>query len=174
MSPGRGDDPSDKPSERTIVLESSASWALATRGRMIVTVWRSEVTLDRVNAVDRAILALIPRCGGWGYGSITVIEPGISMTMRDDARKASTELQQRHANHMKCSGYLVEGAGFLTATVRTMMAGMHLLTRSSHPIRVFGTLSDLAAWVAPHVELDQAEVARVVYEVREAGLDTRP
>jgi hypothetical protein len=154
----------------TKIVEASDGWALATRGRLVITVWRNEVTLDRVTSVDRTIRALLPRCAGAGYGSITVIEPGISMRMNDDARTASTDLQKRYAAQMKCSGYLVEGTGFLTAAVRTMTAGMHLLTRSPYPIKTFATMPDLASWVGPHVDLDHTEVARVVYAVREAGL----
>jgi hypothetical protein len=154
----------------THIVEASDGWALATRGRLVVTVWRNDVTFERVRSVDRVIRALLPRCGEAGYGSITVIEPGISMRMNDDARAASTDLQKRYARQMKCSGYLVEGTGFVTATVRTMTAGMHLLTRSPYPIRVFAMLPDVAAWVAPHVALDESAVVRAVFEVRGAGL----
>lgn len=158
----------------TRIIEADAGWALATRGRLVVTVWRNDVTRGRVDAVDRTIRALLPQCGDAGYGSITVVEPGISMRMSEDARTASTALQKRHATAMKCSAYLVEGTGFLPAAVRTLTAGMHLLTRSPYPIRVFATLGELAPWVGPHVDLDQAEVTRVVNEIRTTGAPREP
>jgi hypothetical protein len=153
------------------VVEANDAWALATRGRLVITVWRRDVTLSRVNAVDTTIRGLVPRCGKLGYGSITVLEPQVSLRMPDDARDASTQLQRRWDDHMRCSGYLVEGSGFLPAAVRTMTAGMALFTRSKATIRVFGDAPSLAEWISPHVGLDTREITRTLLEVRGAGMD---
>jgi hypothetical protein len=153
------------------IVEANESWALAIRGRLVITVWRRDVTLARVNAVDTTLRGLVPRCGRTGYGAITVLEPEISLRMPEDARAASTKLQQRWDEHMRCSGYLVEGTGFLPAAVRTMTAGMALFTRSKAPIRVFGDGPALAEWIAPHVGLEALEVARTLMDVRGAGFD---
>lgn len=155
------------------IVEANEGWALATRGRLVVTVWRIDVTLARVHAVDTTIRGLVPRCGKLGYGAITVLEPQVSLRMPDEARTASTELQRRWDEQMKCSGYLVEGSGFLPAAVRTMTAGMALFTRSSAPIKVFGDAPTLADWIAPHVGLDAREIVRTLMDVRGAGLDRR-
>lgn len=153
------------------VVEADDGWALAMRGRLVVTVWRTAVTLARVNAVDTAIRGLVPRCGKSGYGAITVLEPGVSLRMPDEARDASTKLQRRWDEHMRCSGYLVEGSGFLPAAVRTMTAGMALFTKSKAPIRVFGDGPTISEWVGPYVGLDAREVIRTLMEVRGAGMD---
>jgi hypothetical protein len=153
------------------IVEANDAWALATRGRMIITVWRTGVTLARVNAVDTTIRGLVPRCGKSGYGAITVLEPGISLRMPDEARDASTQLQRRWDDHMKCSGYLVEGSGFLPAAVRTMTAGMSLFTRSKAVIKVFPDAPTISEWIGPYVGLDAREVNRTLMDVRGAGLD---
>ncbi len=153
------------------IIEANDGWALATRGRMIVTVWRRDVTLARVNAVDTTIRSLVPRCGKSGYGAVTVLEQNVSLGMPDDARNASTQLQRRWDDHMRCSGYLVEGRGFLTAAVRTMTAGMALFTKSKAPIKVFSDGPTLAEWIAPHVGQDPRDVARTLMEIRNAGID---
>lgn len=155
------------------VIEANEGWALATRGRLVVTVWCQEVTLARVNAVDRTIRALVPRCGKSGYGSITVLERQVSLRVPEDAREASTQLQRRWDEHMRCSGYLVEGTGFLPAAVRTMTAGMALFTRSKAAIRVFGDAPALAQWISPQVGLDAREVVRTLMDVRGTGSDGR-
>lgn len=153
------------------VIEADEAWALATRGRLLVTVWRTHVTLARVNAVDTTIRGLVPRCGKSGYGSITVLEPQVSLRLPDDARDASTQLQRRWDDHMRCSAYLVEGAGFMGAAVRTMTAGMALFTKSKAQIKVFQDGQVLAEWVSPHVGLPAREIARTLMEVRGAGID---
>lgn len=153
------------------IIEANDSWALATRGRMIVTVWRRDVTVARINAVDTTIRGLVPRCGKAGYGAITVLEQNVSLGMQDDARDASTQLQRRWDDYMRCSGYLVEGRGFLTAAVRTMTAGMALFTRSKAQIKVFSDSPTLAEWISPHVGLDSRDVTRTIMEIRGAGID---
>lgn len=156
------------------VIEANDDWVLGARGRLVVSVWRTGVTLDRVNKIDATIRALVPRCGKAGYGSVTVLEPSVSLRMPDDARDASTQLQRRWDEHMRCSGYLVEGSGFLPAAVRTMTAGMALFTKSNAPIKVFPDALSLSEFVAPHVALDAREVARTLHELRSAGYDRRP
>lgn len=156
--------------EPTILVEASAGWALATRGRLVLSVWRDQVTLERIDAVDRAIVALLPHCGGLGYGSITVIEPSLENRMNAEARAASTELQRRHSGQMKCSAYLVEGTSFLRATVRTVLSNMRRITRSPFPIRAFATLPEVVTWVAPSVGLEPHHVTEAVDDARRAGL----
>lgn len=134
----------------------------------MVTVWRTEITTSRVAAIDRSIGIVLPSCAGLGYGSITVIEPTVSMRMPDEARDASTALQRKYADEMKCSAYLVEGTGFLPAAVRTMTAGMALVTRAKYAIKVFSDAPSCASWVAPSVGLTFREVEQTIEEARSA------
>lgn len=149
------------------VREAGAEWVLATRGRLLVTVWRADVTLARIAAVDRVIDELTT--GGTPYASITVVERSISMRMTEEAREASHALQKRWATLMRCSAYLVEGEGFLPAAVRTMTAGMALVTRSPYPVRVFRDIVATSQWVAPHAELDVMAVEQAITRARLAG-----
>jgi hypothetical protein len=155
-------------------IEANRAWALATVGRLIITVWRIDVTLARVNLVDTAIRGLVPRCGKAGYSSITVLEPGVSMRLPDDARDASTQLQRRWDDHMRCSGYLVEGSGFLPAAVRTMTSGLALFTRSKAKIRVFSEAGVLADWISPSIGTAPRDVVRALFDIRGAGIDRTP
>lgn len=146
------------------VRDSSGDWALVTRGRLLITVWRSDVTPARIATVDRAIRDLT--LGAGHYASITVVERSISMRMSEEARDASTSLQRKWGEAMRCSAYLVEGDGFLPAAVRTMTAGMALVTRSPYPVRVFRDLPSCAEWVAPHADLDVIAVEQAVDRAR--------
>ena len=156
------------------VVEANDAWALAVRSRLVVTVWRTNVTLARVNLVDTAIRRLVPRCGKAGYSAITVLEQRVSLRMPDDARDASTQLQRRWDDHMRCSGYLVEGTGFLPAAVRTMTSGMALFTRSKAKIKVFSDGELLAEWIGPSVGMTSREVVRTLFDVRGTGIGDSP
>jgi hypothetical protein len=151
--------------EGFIVHDASTEWALATSGRLLVNVWRGAVTTERVALVDRAIRQLLNTYET--YGSITLVEPTLSMaSMSDQARADATALQARWAQRMVCSAYLVVGEGFLPATVRTLTAGMQLVTRSPHPIRTFGDPVVAAEWVAPFVGMDADSVLRTLTRTR--------
>lgn len=150
------------------VTEASDDWAVGASGRVLVTVWRSKVTASRVASVDRTIAEIVRGSGGRGYAAISVIEPGITLTMEDDARKVSTDMQTRWASHLEASAYLVEGTSFAVAAVRTLTAGMQLLTRTKYPVKVFAAPRPLAEWVGPFVELAPADVERVLAEARAA------
>jgi hypothetical protein len=151
------------------IAAAREEYAIATRRRLFVTVWREAVTVAAVRAVDLAISQLVREIGATeSYGSVTVVERTMPLLMPDDAREASTALQRRWSTRMCCSGYLVEGTGFLPATVRTLTSGMHLVTRSSYPVKVFADPGLLASWLAPHVALTPADVQQTIAEARNA------
>ncbi len=154
---------------RTEIIANDDAWALAVSGRLVMTVWRKDVTLARVQLVDRTIAKLVPTLGDAKYCSITLLEPGVSMSLPDDARAASTALQKRWGPHAACSAYLVFGEGFLAASVRTLTAGMALVTRSPHPIKVFSDTLVCASWVATFSDLAPSEVGVALNQARGAA-----
>lgn len=151
---------------RTEIIADDDAWALAVSGRLVMTVWRKDVTLARVQLVDRTIAKHVPTLGGAKYCSITLLEPGVSMGLPDDARAASTALQKRWGPHAACSAYVVFGEGFLAASVRTLTAGMALVTRSPHPIKVFSDSQVCASWVAAFADLSPGEVVVALNQAR--------
>jgi hypothetical protein len=151
---------------RTDIIANDSAWALAVSGRLVMTVWRTDVTLARVQLVDRTIAKLVPTLGGEKYCSITLLEPTVSMRLPDDARASSTELQKRWGPHACCSAYLVFGEGFLAVSVRTLTAGMSLMTRSPHPIKVFSDTPSCASWVASFAERPASDIVLAMSQAR--------
>lgn len=150
------------------IVEADTDWALAVRGRLLVTVWRTLATAARVGRVDAAIRAIVETGREPGYASITVVEPTISLLLDEEARRASTTLQTRWAERMKCSAYLVDGTGFLMATVRTVTSGMALVTRAPYPTKVFADVGSTVAWVSPFAGLGAPEVGGAIAAARAA------
>ncbi len=71
---------------------------------------------------------------------------------------------------MRGHAYLVEGDGFLPATVRTLTAGQHLMTRSTHPLKVFKDPLLMGGWVAEKGTLSADVVLRTVAALRPAAV----
>ena len=99
---------------------------------------------------------------------MTVIEPTMSMMISEEARAASTSLQKKHSGQMRASAYLVEGTGFMAVSVRTMTAGMSLMTRSPYPIRTFSDVGPLSTWVGSTLKVEPIEVEDTIEAVRTA------
>lgn len=150
------------------VYASNGDWSLVGSDNLLVSVWRSEVQLAGIEATDRAIVSILGDSGEESYGSVTVIEPTMALRMPEEAREASTALQKRWMNRMRCSAYLVRGNSFAMAAVRTMTAGMSLLTRSPYPIRSFSDAFSAADWVGREMGMDVDRVLATINRARDA------
>lgn len=151
------------------VFAMTDHWSLTVCRNVVVSLWRTEVELDGIRETDRAIRKILARPGIEAYGSVTVIEPTMSMRMSEEAREESTALQKRWMDRMLCSAYVVEGNSFVMAAVRTMTAGMSLLTRSPYPIRSFADAMSAADWVGASLDLPPDQVLKTISLARGTG-----
>ena len=150
----------------TTVASEDEEHAIAWAPGLLLSAWAGRVTPGRIAALERALPRLVRASPDGRYCAITVIEPTVSMRFEDDARELSAGLQRRWNDHMICQGYLVEGSGFLPATVRTLTAGLHLVNRADYPLKVFADPWLLARWTAELGALDPAEVLGALSRVR--------
>lgn len=156
------------PSGRTRVVPVDAMMSLGFGPRVMVAVWRKDVTLQHLAALNREIRAFLPECRGRRYASITVIEPGISMRMPDDVRETSEKLQRDFAQHIQCMVYVVTQEGFVAAAARTVASGFALVTRAPYPLKVMATASDAAGFVSTHIDLPAIDIERLIGDARAA------
>ena len=128
--------------------EAGQDVVVATRPGLLVTAWGGAIQKEKIQRMDGVIRRLVEVSEGGRYSSITIVEPTISMRFEEDARETSMRLQKRWAPHIRALAYLVEGMGFLPAAVRTLTAGLHLVTRAPYPLKVFRDAGELSGWVA--------------------------
>ena len=152
--------------ETPVVYASTDAWSIVGCGSVLVSVWRTEVQLAGIDATETAIVSLLERTRRDWYGSVSVIEPSMSLRMSEEARAASTALQRRWMGRMRCSAYVVEGNSFAMAAVRTMTAGMSLVTRSPYPIKSFSDAVSAAEWVSAILEMTPAMVLATIARAR--------
>lgn len=148
------------------ILSVDGDVAFGFAPRVVVAVWRKDVTMAQLAAFGTELRAFIPTLEGKGYASITVIEPTISLRLQDDVRAASEKLQRECASHIKCMAYLVETPGFVAAAARTIASGFTLITRAPYPLKVFGSTQECALWAAPYVNVLDRDIERLVHRVR--------
>lgn len=156
-------------SAELVVVSEDEDHAVAHLPGVLISSWAGNVTIDHVKALERCIPSLLHRSPKKRYAAISVIEPSISMRLDDEARELSSELQKRWMQQTTRHGYLVEGTGFLPATVRTLTSGMHLVNRTPYPLKVFKDPMILAGWIAEDAEHLTADgVASAIAQVRRA------
>lgn len=148
------------------VAQADDEWAVATRPGLFLSVWRGKVKPSHVEHLERVLPRLVEESPEGRYAAITVIEPTIELPFDDEARRLSTRLQARFASHMICQAYLVEGSGFLPATVRTLTAGLSLMNRSPYKTKVFSEPGPLVSWLVPQVDFSPAELEAAIAHTR--------
>lgn len=158
----------DPDSRELEILEADAGWALTAAHRLLITVWRGEVTTERISATERSLRRLVPM---WKehYAAITVLERTVSMNVDEEARSRSKALQARWMEHHVAHAYLVEGTGFLPAAVRTFTAGLQLVNRTPFPTKVFADGMSAATWVAPMIGMSTHDLMQAMADSRNAG-----
>lgn len=149
------------------IYASTEAWSIVGCESVLVSVWRTEVQLSGIEATEQAIVSLLERTRHDWYGSVSLIEPTMSLRISEEVRSASTSLQQRWMRQMRCSAYVVEGNSFAMAAVRTMTAGMSLLTRSPYPIKSFSDATTAADWVGEVLEMTPETVMRTIARARD-------
>jgi hypothetical protein len=104
--------------------------------------------LERVNR--RAFAA------GARLAVIVVIEPDLRPP-ESDVRSAVVAITKKTAPNVIAMAHVVRGQGFLTAAFRTALAGLSLVARLEHPLKVFATIAEALLWLRPQLKVASME-----------------
>ena len=83
-----------------------------------------------------------------GFPTLTWVLPEAGFSMENDARDAATEVTTAFATQILAQATLVELGGFQGATVRAIIAGLDMMSRSPCPKKVFSELGPSVEWCA--------------------------
>jgi hypothetical protein len=78
-----------------------------------------------------------------------------------EARRAIHALTLRYEKNTICSATLIEGTGFWTSAVRSLVTSLHMVGRWSFELKTFSEIDALSDWLAP-------------IHARGAGIDVPP
>jgi hypothetical protein len=70
-----------------------------------------------------------------------------------EVRTYAERKQGEDTSGVLCHGTVLDGRGFWAGTMRSMMAGLYLVSRSPFPRKVFSSVAEAAAWQASVVKL---------------------
>ncbi len=119
------------------------------------TTWKNAYILDfsktpTVESLDASVACkkLALRKNPAGLVVINLIDgenPPPSGAIRKYAQSKSTE----DPDGVLCHATIIRGEGFKSATIRSMLAGIYLVTRAPYPRKVFATNDECATWAGP-------------------------
>jgi hypothetical protein len=116
----------------------------ASGGVWVMTLFAAPTKNDMLLA--RPALAAMSRRSPGGFATLTWVLPEAGFRMESDARTAAAEVTNEFTSVIRAQATLIEGAGFQVATVRAIVAGLDLMSRSAAPKRVFSELAPAIAW----------------------------
>ena len=152
------------------LVAQDAGFAIATAGNVFISVWRDPGTLPQLARVRECQQQLVDRSPG-GIAVLTVLLDG-SFHVGAEEREEAERIARRFAPTTRAHAYVIEGSGFRTAATRAIIAGIQLITRSGHPVKIFSAVADGVSWLVPQAgqAIDAARVTGLVAEAR-ASLD---
>lgn len=126
---------------------------------VLLTGWRGDITVDALEVTRVASHDLHTRhpAGLVVFNLVRTLIPVPDAPVR---RKASSVLGET-GGHVLCTATVIEGEGFWVSAARAVVATITLLSRASHPHRVFATIAEAAVWAEPHVSGDGARAAEL-------------
>ena len=126
-------------------LASGETYTLWLYRNIGINHWRADVSPESVTK----LAALVPdriRESPHGVTSIHWLDAGVSLP-NAEVRAILSDIMVRYPDHVKAVGAVIETEGFAASALRSVVTGIMLVAPTAIPVRVFGNLADLAAWL---------------------------
>lgn len=123
----------------------------------------------------RPALAAMTKRAPKGFPTITWVCAEAGLSMENDARDAAAVVTNEFNKQILAQATIIELGGFQGATVRAIVTGLDLMSRSACPKKTFATALPAVEWCAKIVKDEGLgarieKVTRTLEAVRAAGL----
>jgi hypothetical protein len=144
------------------VLALHRDYAFGEQDGCLIVVWRGQPTEESYEERGRFMADLVGRLRG-RCAVIDVVEPS-SKPPSPAARKVVARLMKEVGDAVSGAAIVVEGNELRSALVRAVLAGMQLLIRLDHPIRVDKDPLRAAEWARERMQSKDATLAKRLVE----------
>jgi hypothetical protein len=124
---------------------ASADAVIAVLGSCALIVHLQPVTHPVIHAMARAYGKASSRAEKFGH--VCIIEPNAGLLPPGDIRPALGDLIQRFDKRLAAAAIIYEENGFMATAVRSIVTGICMVSRTTHPSRVFANAVNACAWV---------------------------
>jgi hypothetical protein len=134
------------------IRHDAPGFGIGVHGCMIAVVWGRVVEIDDIEALTKIQHTTVDQHGCCLV--LSVIRAGLKMTVEDDVRKASEVNLREFEQFNRGSAMVVEAGGLRASFFRSVMTGIHFVTRSPVPQKIFDNIGDAVLWLADRPTVD--------------------
>jgi hypothetical protein len=120
-------------------------------------------TLERLVVLGEHQRALVKATADQRIAVLTVLEDESGAMPSGPARKEAEAVAKSVRDAVAVQAQVVEGDGFVAASIRALLTGITLAIRAPYPNKVFKTLDEALPWF-------EAQLRRAGYEQDAAGV----
>lgn len=143
---------------------------IATADDVVVALWLAPPSAEDMKEMRKVIRPFV--AGRSTFGALNLIDIDHVAPLDNEAREAMAETQREFEGRQLGLANVIGGEGFMAAAVRSVAAGVALVSRVSFPQRVFHAVEPASVWLGSlfasgHVR--ETEIQRVAALVRRAS-----
>ena len=147
---------------------------IAIWSRVFINRWRTAATQERVVVLGEHQRALVQAMNDKRIAVVTVLEDKSGTMPSGPARKEAEAVAKSVREAVIVQAQVVEGDGFVAASIRALISGISLAIRAPYPNKVFKTVDEALPWVEQQLVKagypeDAAGVAAAVWAVEGDG-----
>jgi hypothetical protein len=159
--------PSAPPPPHLEILHVHERSIIGVWNNVFVMIWRDLPSAERLRiagALERKVAARFPD----GFVVLAVL-PTINLRLPSDVREEAERLSLDRPRELKAIAQVIEGKGFIAASVRSVAVGVVMLARPQKdgdgvqrertPMRIFSGVEPASAWLATFLDREKRATA---------------
>lgn len=133
--------PSMSPVSAFVVLDvEPGAFVVGSWKNVLIVVWRTQATAPLVDRLDRAIVTLAGRQPGL-RSNVHVVSEGAGLPT-PEARAGFVALMRRNAGELASVFVVIDGSGFWSGALRSVLTGIRLVTPRSIQFCLVGSVDE--------------------------------
>ena len=138
---------------------------IAIWSRVFVNRWRTVATLERLQVIGEHQRGLVRAVPDGRIAVLTVLEDRSGAMPSGPARKEAEAVAKSVREAVILQAQVVEGDGFVAASIRALLSGISLAIRAPYPNNVFRTVDEALPWA-------EGQLRRAGYDADADGIET--
>lgn len=127
------------------VLSLDRTHIVAVRRQVAVAIWRRTMEPGAARSAHEALRDVAKRHPGEAL-YVNVIRAGVAPP-NDEVRRELVAMVRSGAGALRGAAILAQGNAFVGSLVRSVVAGMVMISRPAFPMKVFGEAAEAAEWL---------------------------
>jgi hypothetical protein len=149
-----------------IIEQAAGSYVVATLGHYVIVLLKTYFGSRGIAALEAASEDVLRQYSRIGH--LVVLYPEHNVPGPEE-REAISRVLRRYRSAIAGAAIVREGDGFKATVTRSVGNAIQLLSRASHPMRIFPDVGDASVWLGSHLpgaDVDATNLRAAVRELR--------